>query len=46
MEIARLYNANEAMEPNKLAEIKRDLGYDIIKIAEDIRVDSPEREDK
>ena len=46
MEIARLYNANEAMEPNKLAEIKRDLGYDIIKIAEDIRVDSPEREDE
>ena len=25
MEIARLYNANEAMEPNKMAEIKRDL---------------------
>lgn len=46
MEIARLYNANEAMEPNKLAEIKRDLGYDIEKIASSISVDSPEREDE
>ena len=46
MEIARLYNANEEMEPNKLAEIKKDLGYDIIKIAKDIKIDSPESEDE
>ena len=46
MEIARLYNANEAMEPNKLAEIKRDLGYDIVEIAKDIKIDSPNREDE
>ena len=46
MEIARLYNANEEMEPNKLAEIKKDLGYDIIKIAKDIKIDSPASEDE
>jgi hypothetical protein len=29
VEIARLYHAGEAMEPNKLARIKKELGYDI-----------------
>ena len=37
--IAELYNANEFYEPNKLARIKKDLGYDIIQIAEDIKIE-------
>ena len=45
MEIARLYNANERMEANKLDEIKRDLGYDIQKIAKDINMETPESEE-
>ena len=43
--IAELYNANEAMEANKLAAIKETLGYDIVKIAEDIKVEPTEREE-
>ena len=43
--IAELYNANEAMEANKLAAIKETLDYDIVKIAEDIKVEPTEREE-
>lgn len=43
--IAELYNANEAMEANKLDTIKKTLGYDIVKIAEDIKVEPTEREE-
>lgn len=43
--IAELYNANEAMEANKLAAIKETLGYDIVKIAEDIKVEPTEHEE-
>lgn len=38
--IAELYNANERYEANKLDTIKRDLGYDIVQIAEDIKVET------
>ena len=38
MEIARLYNMGEEMEPNKLARIKNELGYDITELAKDIQV--------
>lgn len=41
-EIAKLYNNNEAMEANKLELIKRNTGYDIAKIAEDIKIMSAE----
>ena len=41
-EIAKLYNNNEAMEANKLELIKRNTGYDIVKIAEDIKIMSAE----
>lgn len=37
-EIAKLYNNNEAMEPNKLERIKQETGYDIVKLAEDIKI--------
>ncbi len=41
-EIAQLYNQGEYMEPNKLERIKKDLGYDIAKIADDIKIMSVE----
>lgn len=41
-EIAQLYNQGEYMEPNKLERIKKDLGYDIAKIADDIKIMSAE----
>ena len=41
-EIAKLYNQGEYMEPNKLERIKKDLGYDIAKIADDIKIMSAE----
>lgn len=41
-EIAQLYNKGEYMEPNKLERIKKDLGYDIAKIADDIKIMSAE----
>ena len=41
-EIAELYNRGEAMEPNKLARIKKEMGYDIVKIANDIKIMSAE----
>ena len=44
--IAELYNANERMEANKLDEIKRTLGYDIVKIAEDIKIESTEQDEQ
>ena len=37
-EIAELYNKGEAMEANKLARIKKETGYDIVKIADDIKI--------
>ena len=37
-EIARLYHAGEYMEPNKLAEIKQELGFDVEAMAEDVGV--------
>lgn len=37
-EIAKLYNANESMEANKLERIKRETGYDIVKVAESIKI--------
>ena len=41
-EIAQLYNQGEYMEPNKLERIKKALGYDIAKIADDIKIMSVE----
>ena len=41
-EIAQLYNQGEYMEPNKLERIKKELGYDIAKIASDIKIMSAE----
>lgn len=41
-EIAQLYNQGEYMEPNKLERIKKELGYDIAKIASDIKIMSVE----
>ena len=41
-EIAQLYNKGEYMEPNKLERIKKELGYDIAKIANDIKIMSAE----
>ena len=38
MEIARLYNMGEEMEPNKLARIKNELGYDITELAKDVQM--------
>jgi hypothetical protein len=38
VEIARLYHAGEAMEANKLARIKNELGYDIAKMADDMKI--------
>lgn len=42
--IAELYNANESFEANKLDFIKRNLGYDIVEIAKDIKVESIQEE--
>lgn len=44
--IAELYNANEYMEANKLDAIKRSLGYDIVKIAEDIKIESNRQDEQ
>ena len=41
-EIAELYNKGEEMEANKLERIKKELGFDIAKIADDIKVLSAE----
>ena len=41
-EIAKLYNNGEHIEANKLERIKTTLGYDIAKIAEDIKIMSAE----
>ena len=35
-EIARLYHLGEKIEPNKLARIKDELGYDIVAMSEDV----------
>ena len=41
-EIAELYNKGEEMEANKLERIKKELGFDIVKLADDIKVLSVE----
>lgn len=41
-EIAKLYNQGEYIEPNKLERIKKEIGYDIVKIASDIKIMSAE----
>ena len=41
-EIAELYNKGEEMEANKLERIKKELGFDIVKLADDIKVLSAE----
>ena len=41
-EVAKLYNNNEAIEANKIELIKQNTGYDIIKIADDIKIMSAE----
>lgn len=47
MEIARLYHNGESMEANKLATIKKNLGYDIVKMSEDLNVlDKAEAEEE
>ncbi len=41
-EVAKLYNNNEAIEANKIELIKQNTGYDIIKIADEIKIMSAE----
>lgn len=40
MEIAKRYNANEEIEANKIAEIKRKYNYDIIEVADKINLNA------
>ena len=40
LEIAKRYNANEEIEANKMAEIKKLYGYDILEIAKNIKINN------